>query len=252
MSLLTAWVWLFFALMPLLLLERWIHRHMQGIGLLLTRDHDLASVLYAAVFFPGVALHETSHWLMAKLLGVKTARISLWPRRLPDGTLRLGYVETAKVDVVREALIGVAPLVAGSAAVVLIGSSRLAVDALGAAIAAGDAAAIVRGAASSFRSADSLIWLYLIFAVSNSMMPSASDRRAWLPVSAMLILVGVALYYLGAAPLVLQSVGEPVASGVRVVASAFTITLGVDAIIMPLLWLAERGLVRLTGLRINY
>lgn len=252
MNFVFVWLWLFVTLLPLLALERWIHRHMQGIGLLITRDADLATIVYSAIFLPGVALHECSHWLMAKLLGVQTARMSLWPSRQPDGTLRLGFVETAKVDFVREALIGVAPLLSGSGVVVLIGYSRLAVGPLGSAIASGDIAEMSARLIDSLRSADSLVWLYLLFAVSNSMMPSASDRRAWLPVTIMLTLIGVALYYFGVAPQVVQSLGDSVAGGVRVVASAFSITIGVNLIIIPLVWLAEYLLIRITGLKINY
>jgi hypothetical protein len=252
MSLLSAWLWLFLTLVPLLFLERWIHRHLQGIFLLLTRDHDLATVLYSALFLPGVALHEGSHWIMAKALGVRTARVSLWPRRQPDGTLRLGFVETEKVDFVREALIGLAPLVAGCVAVVLIGSWRLAVGPVGEAIAVGDVLGIGQGVIASLQRADSLIWLYLLFVISNSMMPSQSDRRAWLPLTIMLTLAGVALYYVGAVPLVMQGVGEPLAAGVRVIATAFSITIGVNLIIIPVVWLIEKAIIRATGLQINY
>lgn len=252
MTFFLVWLWLFITLLPLLALERWIHRHLQGVGLLVTRDPDLATILYSAFFLPGVALHESSHWLTAKLLGVETARVSLWPRRQPDGTLRLGYVETAKVDFVREALIGIAPLIAGSAVVVLIGYSRLAIGPLGEAIASGDVTSIWYGLVESFKSADALVWIYLIFAVSNSMMPSASDRRAWLPVSIALLVIGLVLYYFGVAPLVANSVGEPIAAGVRVVASAFSITIGFNLLIIPLIWLIETLLVRVTGLKINY
>lgn len=246
------WLWLFATLIPLLALERWIHRHLQGLGLLVTRDPDLATILYSAFFLPGVALHECSHWLTAKLLGVQTARFSLWPRRQADGTLRLGFVETAKVDFVREALIGIAPLLAGSAVVVLIGYSRLAVGPLGNAVTSGDVAAMAQKLLASLRSADAFIWLYLVFAVSNSMMPSASDRRAWLPVTILLALIGLALYYFGVAPMVVQSAGESVAVGVRVVASAFSITIGVNLLIVPMIWLTEKLLARFTGLKINY
>ncbi|MBM4422296.1 MAG: hypothetical protein FJ030_02755 [Chloroflexi bacterium] len=252
MTFLIAWLWLFVTLAPLLALERWIHRHMQGIGLLLTRDPSLATILYSALFIPGVLLHELSHLIMAKALGVETARFSVWPSRQPDGTLRLGYVETAKVDFIREALIGIAPLAAGSAAVVLIGYRWLAVGPLGAAIAAGDLSAMAKGFIASLYSADSLIGLYALFTISNSMMPSASDRRAWLPVAIMLTLIGVALYYFGAAPLLVNSLGEPLAAGVRVIASAFTITIGVNLLIIPFIWLAEKLIARATGLKVNY
>ena len=252
MTFLFAWLWLFVALMPLLVLERWIHRHMQGIGLLVTRDHDLATILYSAIFLPGVALHEGSHWVTAKLLGVETARFSLWPRRQPDGTLRLGFVETAKVDFVREALIGLAPLLAGSAVVALIGYSRLAVGPLGMAIATGNVAEVARKFLDSIFANDAFVWLYLLFTVSNSMMPSASDRRAWLPVTLWLLMIAVALYYAGVVPIAMQMVGEPLAAGVRVIASAFSITIGVNLIIIPLIWLIEKLIVRVTGLKVNY
>jgi hypothetical protein len=251
MSFISAWVWLFLTLFPLLALERWVHRHLQGIGLLLLRHPDLATMLYAAIFLPGVALHEMSHWLMAKMLGVKTARFSLWPHRQPNGILRLGYVETERVDFIREALIGIAPLITGSAVVVLIGYSRLGVSPLGEAIANGNFNAMIQGLAVTLKSADVLIWLYLIFTVSNSMMPSESDRRAWLPVSVLMVLIAIALYYLGAGPLMVRGIGEPVAAGVRVIASAFSITIGVNVVI-PIIWLIEKGLIRVTGLKVNY
>jgi hypothetical protein len=183
---------------------------------------------------------------------VETARISLWPRRQPDGTLRLGFVETVKVDFVREALIGIAPLLAGSAMVVLIGYWRLAVESVGAAVVQGDVAATVAALVSSFQSADALVWLYLLFTISNSMMPSASDRRAWLPVGLVLLGTALVLYFVGVIPAVMQSVGEPIASAVQIVASAFTITIGVNLFIIPIIWLLEQVLVRVTGLKVNY
>jgi hypothetical protein len=209
-------------------------------------------MLYAAIFLPGVAVHEMSHWLMAKLLGVKTNKFSLWPQRQPNGVLRLGYVETGKVDFVREALIGIAPLLAGSAVVVLIGYERLGIGPLGIAIAQGKFDAMIQGVAATVKSADVLIWLYLIFTVSNSMLPSESDRRAWLPVGITLIILAIGLYYFGAGPLMLRGLGVPLAAGIRVIASAFSITIGVDLLIIPLVWLIEKGLSRVTGFKVNY
>ena len=34
---------------------------------------------------------------------------------------------------------------------------------------------------------DFFVWFYLVFAVSSTLFPSASDRRAWLPVAAFLV-----------------------------------------------------------------
>src|SRR5574342_762275 len=138
MPFLASWFWLLAELAPLVFLERWIHRHLQGVWLLILRDADLALIVYSLVMLPGVILHEGSHWLMATLLLVRTGHFSVVPERMPDGTLRLGYVETAKVDFIREALIGAAPLVFGSAVIMLVGYGRLGMGPVGEALARGD------------------------------------------------------------------------------------------------------------------
>ncbi|MEP7358411.1 MAG: hypothetical protein ABI847_14285, partial [Anaerolineales bacterium] len=87
MAILSAWFWLLLTLLPLVFLERWVHRHLQGIWLLLFRDPDLALIMYSLLMLPGVILHEGSHWLAATMLGVRAGRFSVVPERLPDGTL---------------------------------------------------------------------------------------------------------------------------------------------------------------------
>jgi hypothetical protein len=84
------------ALVTLILLrltERWIHLHLQLIGHRLTGSETAALSIYAIIFFPGVVLHELSHWLFAKLCGVRTGRISLLPSVGKTGNLHLGSVE---------------------------------------------------------------------------------------------------------------------------------------------------------------
>jgi len=66
-----------------------------------------------------------SHYVMARLLRVPINRISLIPRRLGDGRVLMGFVETGKVGFTRDALVGAAPLLAGSIFVVLIGDGHL-------------------------------------------------------------------------------------------------------------------------------
>jgi len=95
------------ALVTLILLrltERWIHLHLQLIGHRLTGSETAALSIYAIIFFPGVVLHELSHWLFAKLCGVRTGRISLLPSVGKTGNLHLGSVEysAAGLDPFRE------------------------------------------------------------------------------------------------------------------------------------------------------
>ena len=107
-------LWLLIALVLLVFLQRSLHREIQAVFLIITRRPGLTQSIFALIFLPGVFLHELSHFLAAKLLGVRTGKFSLIPQAQPNGKLRLGYVETASGGFVRDALIGAAPLVTGS------------------------------------------------------------------------------------------------------------------------------------------
>lgn len=250
--LLASWVWLLVALVPLIFLERWIHRHLQGLWLLIFRDPDIALVMYSITMLPGVLLHEGSHWIAATLLGVRTRRLSVIPERMPDATLRLGYVETEKVDFLRGALIGIAPLVAGAGAIIFMGYGRLGVGPVGEALTRGDVLAMVEGIRAMTTAPDFWVWLYAIFTVSNSMLPSASDRRAWLPSAVLVALLGGLLVYTGFGPVLAQTLAAPLAAATRALAAAFTLTIGLNLFIAPFIWLIERALMRVTGLKVDY
>ena len=252
MSPFVAGFWLLLILFPLVFLERWIHGHLQGVWLLIFRHDQIATSIYSIIMLPGVLLHEASHWLVATLLLVRAGRFSVVPERLPDGTLRLGYIETEKPDLIREALIGVAPLVTGCLVIVFAGYARLGVGPLGNALAQGDFGGAAADLAAMTRVNDFWLWLYLIFSVSNCMLPSASDRRAWLPVLLMALAIGGLLVYLGLGPALVEALGGAAEAGVRALAAAFTITVCLDLGIVPIIWGAEKVLMKLTGLRLEY
>jgi hypothetical protein len=252
MPLLASWFWLLLALLPLVFLERWIHRHLQGLWLLIFHDSGIALVIYSLIMLPGVLLHEGSHWLAAAVLGARPARFSVIPAQMPDGTVRLGFVDTEKVDFVREAIIGAAPLLFGSLIVILVGYGRLGVGPVGEALTRGDLLVMMRGLQTMTRVPDFWLWLYFVFTVSNSMLPSASDRRAWLPVALLIAVLGGVLFYAGFGSVLMTTLAGPLAAAVRALAAAFTLTVSLDLLIAPLIWLAERGLMRLTGMKVDY
>ena len=97
-------------LVPLVYLQRLLHREIQIIFYLITRNKPLTIALFSMLFFPGVFLHELSHFLMAKVLGVRTGKFSLIPQSLDTGYLQLGYVETEQTDILRDSLIGLSPI----------------------------------------------------------------------------------------------------------------------------------------------
>ncbi|MFN2152928.1 MAG: hypothetical protein ACK2T5_15090, partial [Anaerolineales bacterium] len=143
-------LWLLLWLGPLLLSQRGLHREIQVVFLLLTRRADLAVALFSLLFFPGVLLHESSHYLMAKILGVPTGRVSLIPQSIEGNRLRLGFVETGKTDILRDALIGTAPLLVGGIFVAYGGIVRLDLLSVWEGIASGNLEAVLERLAASF------------------------------------------------------------------------------------------------------
>jgi hypothetical protein len=168
-------------LLPLVFLQRLLHREIQAVILLITRNIQLTIGLFSVLFFPGVFLHELSHFLMAKILGVRTGNFSLIPQSLPDGRLQMGYVETEKSDIIRDSLIGLAPLIAGTTFVAYAGIFKLQLNILWNLLRNGQVDLFWMGVGMLPDIPDFYLWFYLTFAVSSTMLPSESDRDAWLP-----------------------------------------------------------------------
>ena len=237
-----------------LALERVVHRTLQTIALVGSGHAEPATLLYAIPLFPGVALHELSHAVMAVLLGVKVRGFSLMPKRQTYG-IRLGFVEILRTDPVRASLIGAAPLLFGTVALLLIGVNVFDAGTLVNAIATGNAAVFVRQLVATIQAPDSLPWFYLVFAIANSMMPSPSDTKAWPPVVGAsvgaLAVVLVALGYLGGTA-VLEQVSRSGRYILEWLATAFAITAFINVLVIALLWLLSRLLQAMTGRRVEY
>lgn len=248
-------LWVILGFLVLLLLQRWIHTHLHGLALLLTGRPERAFIVYAIILFPGVVLHEVSHWLSASLLGVRTGKFSLIPKRQPNGEIQLGYVEYYKdrgLGPIRESLIGGAPLIVGTAVIWLIGWHIFDIQTVTAALQSGDVDQLALALGGLFQTDDFLVWLYLLFAISNAMMPSASDRRAW---PAFLLVMGgvtIAIYLLGLANVVVTNLSGPAATLFSYLGLALWLAVAVDLLFMACITLLETGLSRLRGVRVNY
>lgn len=192
----TGLIWFVCMLLPLVVLQRLLHREIQILFYLVTRNKPLAIALYSVLFFPGVFLHELSHFLMAKVLGVRTGKFSLIPRPLNTGHLQLGYVETERTDILRDSLIGLAPIVSGTLFLAYAGIVQLRLDSLWHVLSTGQMDLFWMGLKLIPSAPDFYLWFYLTFAVSSTMLPSESDRHAWLPlgiwVGALLVLAALA------------------------------------------------------------
>jgi hypothetical protein len=248
-------IWVALAIPILLVVQRWIQTHLGGVALLLTGRSDRAVILYAILMFPGVLLHELSHWFMAKILGVRTGSLSLLPQVQPDGTVQLGYVTYYKgqnLGPIRESLVGGAPLLAGTAVILLIGSRVFSVTELVAAIQTGSINALTLALTNLLETNDFLVWLYLLFTIANAMLPSRSDRRAW---PAFLLIMGIltaGVYLAGLQQVVVAGLAGPVTAVFGYLGLAFSLAIGVDIFFMLLIYLVESLISRIRGVSVVY
>jgi hypothetical protein len=187
-------MWLLVLLGPFVLLQRKVHFEIQAVLFLLIRRLDVVYVMFSLIFLPGVVIHELSHFLVARLLGVRTGKFSIIPRNMNDGRLQLGSVETEKVDILRDSLIGMAPLILGGFTITLIARMCLGFDQIVLAIADTGLSGLATVFHNLANMPDFWLWFYLLLTISSTMLPSESDRRAWLPlivVVTILLLIGL-------------------------------------------------------------
>ena len=243
-------VWFILMLVPLIVLQRLLHREIQAVFLILTRDTRFTMGIFSILFLPGVFLHEFSHFVMAKLLGVRTGRFSIFPQSLPDGRLQLGYVETVRADAVRDSLIGAAPLIVGTLFVAYVAIYHLQMRVLWDVFRNGQFNLFWMGIRALPKVPDFYLWFYLAFAVSSTMMPSESDRHAWLE---LLISIGVLLIIallVGAGPWMLSNIAPRLSNFLSSVAVIFGLSAFVHIVLILPTALIHKLLARLTGVDI--
>jgi hypothetical protein len=219
-------------------LNRWITRQVQIIGLRLTGNERVALLGYYLLLLPGIVLHELSHVAMARLLGLRVGKFSLGPR--PRGRyVELGSVRVASGGPVRDSLVGLAPLLGGTAVLLLVGYLVFDVAALGQAWQSLGWAGVGAAVAAIARAPDFWLWAYVMFAASNAMTPSPSDRQPWRIAGIYLALALVITYLLGGLPVIANALAPQVVGALQLMTLALVFTLALDLLAAGLLWFIE-------------
>lgn len=227
-DLLTPWLTLGAILVPLVYMEKWIHSHLYGVGWLLTQNDRSATALYYVLLFPGVFVHEFVQYLIAGALNVRIKRVIAWPEAQEDGTLRLDFVQIQEAKWFQAAIIGAAPLFAGLGLVWLISSQVLSLDEVVTAIQAQDMALFREALKNLASTPDFFLWIFLIFTISNAMLPTPADRQGWPLLLAVFAIVIGFLAIIGVGDTLYEQFTGPFAYAVNRVTLAFASVLAVE------------------------
>jgi len=162
----------------LTLLQSFFTKSLFQLLFLLTKSQLLATRLFAVIMLPGTILHELSHWLVAEILQVPTGKFDYMPRA-EGNNIRMGSVQIGKVDPFRRTLVGVAPMISGIIAIVILVNllpiGRIQDSPLQT---TQPSKLLLTTYNLQLLSPLSFLYLYLIFIISNTMISSKKDLEA--------------------------------------------------------------------------
>ena len=163
----------------------------------------------------------------------------------------MGYVETAQTDIVRDSLIGIAPLVSGSLFIAYAGLNRMGLSTLLAVLANGQTELFWTGLKLLPQVNDFPLWFYLAFTVSSTMLPSESDRHAWLPLGLWTAVLFALAIFAGAGSWMLANIAPLLNDFLGSVATLFGLSVALHIVLLLPTMLLHRLVSRVTGMDIK-
>lgn len=168
---------LFTELTLLFFLSQWLMQSLFNLCILIFRSRSVAITIITILNFPGTVIHELSHLFTAEVLGVRTGKLTLVPESIQSDEVKAGSVMIASTDPFRRYLIGLAPIVTGLVSITAL---------------------------SYFLSQQyypitilTILYFYLLLAISNAMFSSTEDLKGFLPFIITLGIMAGAAYFAG-------------------------------------------------------
>lgn len=165
---------------------------------LVTKSERIAFFILTLLFFPGTVVHELAHLFTAEILGVKTGKLSLIPKRINHKEVEAGSVQVAKADPFRMTVIGLAPIVWGIVAIAILSLILQSITS-SSCFQFNTVSMIIKMFQSDCRlpTAGALLIFYLLFSISTNMFSSREDVKGVLPVLIVIGIIGASLYIAG-------------------------------------------------------
>lgn len=237
------------SILALIFAQRLLQREIQIILLLLTRKPTLAIGIFSILLLPGVFIHEISHLLMAIILRVPVRKISLLPEVTKQGKIRLGFVQTAKSDVVRDSLIGLAPFIIGLFLVAYIGIQKLEFTALVGATYEANISEFLISLKNFPEMTDFGLWFYLAFAISTTMIPSEADRQSWKIILLLMIIILAVVIISGLGSWMIDNIYPVINKWLLSISFLLMVSILVHLLIFIPIWILRLVIFRLAGLK---
>ncbi len=241
------WIACGVALAALWAVRRWIQQHLLGVGLLVAQEQHLATVIYCVVVLPGLLVHELTRWIMAGILNVKSTRVMKWPKADERGRIEPEFVRVEdKHNPLFMALIGGVPFVVSLALVLTISNSVLHLPAFVSAMATNDLNTIGQAVQKLIGQPDFLLWVYILFAISNTMWPTGEDRRGWEIIIGFVIGGLILLAVIGFSNAEVRWFTGPIPQALNVLTTVALTVLTIDSLVALLIFVLERTTERMT------
>ena len=107
------------------------------------------------------------------------------------------------------------------------------------------------GITGLFTIKDFPLWFYITFAVSSTMLPSQSDRHAWLPLGVTIAVLIALAILAGIGPWMLTYLAPPLNAFLSAAAIIFGLSAAVHAVLIVPIFLIHKGLARISGVDIQ-
>jgi hypothetical protein len=160
----------------------------------------------------------------------------------------MGYVETAQSDIIRDSIVGVAPLILGCLFIAYAAIFEMHLLDLWELLRTGQTELFMAGLRLIPEISDFWLWFYLTFTVSSTMMPSASDRHAWLPLSIFAVILLTLAIVAGAGPWMLTNLAPPLNAFFKSVSLIFGLSVILHILLIFPIFLVHKLLSKITGL----
>lgn len=219
-------------------------------GWLVTKSYETTTTLYYTFFLPGVFLHEFIYWLAAGMLNVRAERSIAYPEKQEIGELKLNFVRLSKkASPFKVAIINSIPPIVGLAVIWIIAVNIFDVGAALETMSGGQLDDIGIAIGDIVATADFWLWTYLVFTISNTMLPSEQQGifQGLRPIILIGLIITGVIVIAGFGDEFASALIDPIVNGLNGLSLLFVVIMSVNVVGLAILSLIENTIERVTG-----